>query len=86
MASAVRTRSGRYENPQRAYDEALARQQRQLQQIFVGAGVPASILHWGHSGEMSLNSLAAIVNFVSGTRLQVDEVHPSDFGPGVRGR
>jgi hypothetical protein len=86
MASAVRVASGRFENDQRAYDTAVARQQRQLQQILIGAGVPAQMIHWGHTGEMSLNALAAIINFVSGTRLQVEEVHPSDFGPKVRGR
>jgi hypothetical protein len=77
---AVRTTSGRFENNRRAYHEAIARQQRQLTQIFVGAGVPASMLRWGHTGTLSLNSLAKIVNFVSGTRLQVDEVHPDDYG------
>jgi hypothetical protein len=80
MSMAVRTTAGRFENNKRAYEAATERQRDQLTRIFVGAGVPASTLRWGHTGMLSLNSLAAIVNFVSGTRLQVDEVHPSDYG------
>lgn len=79
MSSAVRAATGRFENNERAYQRAVERQRRQLTNILVGAGVSAVPISWGHTGMLSLNSLAAIVNFVAGTRLHVDEVHPSDY-------
>jgi hypothetical protein len=80
MTIAVRTPEGRFENRKRAYEQAMERQRRQLTNIFVGAGLPASQLRWGHTGPLSLNSVAKLVNFISSTRLQVEQVDPADYG------
>jgi hypothetical protein len=79
MALAVRAAGGRFENNQRAYEKAVEVQRQQLTRILVGAGVSAVPIRWGHSGELSLNSLAAIVNYVAGTHIHVPEVHPADY-------
>lgn len=61
------------------FEVAIERQRRQLTNIFVAARVSAVPISWGHSGTLSLNALAAIVNAVAGRKM-VDEVHPADFG------
>ena len=80
MASAVRSGGGRYENRHRAFEADREAQRRQLTMIFTMARINATPLLWGHSGTLSANDLARLVNFVSHSELQVPEVWPEDYG------
>jgi hypothetical protein len=62
------------------YEEAVERQRAQLTRIFVGAGVSAVPISWGHSGTLSLNALAALINHGAG-QARIAEVHWRDYEP-----
>lgn len=49
-----------------AFAEAVEGQREQLTRYFVGAQVSAVPISWGHTGTLSLNDLAAIINHAVG--------------------
>ena len=83
MSQTVRSGNGRFENPERAYEQARHRQQRQLTQLFVLAGVSAVPLHHGHTGTLSANDLAKIINVAVG-RQRIEVLDPLAFHLGER--
>ena len=80
MSQAVRMPDGRFENSDRAYAAAVEKQRDQLIRLFVGAGVSAQPLIWGHSGTISNAALARVINHAVRSRSQVDEPNPHDYG------
>lgn len=79
MASPIRMNDGRWEANERALDHATERQRQQLVRLFSGAGVSAVALAWGHSGTISNNALAKVINYAVKSRSQVDLVDPADY-------
>ena len=78
MSLAIRTQQGRWENNERAYRQAVEAQREQLIILFRAAGVDATPIHFGHSGALSLNALAAVINAAVG-RQRIPEIHPSNY-------
>jgi hypothetical protein len=75
-----RVHAERVAEAKRRYEAAVERQRGQLTQIFNGARVSAVPISWGHSGTLSLNALAALINHGAG-RQRVPEVHWRDYDP-----
>ena len=64
----------------KVYEAEVERQRDQLTRYFVGAKVDPRPISWGHSGELSLNGLAALLNHATG-RETIREVHWRDYEP-----
>jgi hypothetical protein len=78
--AAVRLADGRFEAADRALAAAQENQYRQLRSIFAAAGIPAHTLAWGHTGTLSNNQVAKLINWVSLGRFNVAIVDPHDYG------
>lgn len=78
MTQTIRNPRGQFENSQRAFVQAQEVQREQLIIIFRQAGVDATPIHFGHSGTLSLNALAAVINAAVGHQ-RIPEIHPSDY-------